>query len=348
MSNNPSGQALPAPGVRASGPGFLKRAARWLVMTQEGVLLLIIIAICIFLTYKSPVFMTGRNVGVLLSVVSMTAIAAYGMTMLMIAGEVDLSVGSLQAVVGVVVMLILNATHNLALGIGVGLAIGAVVGLVNAAATLGLGINSLIVTLAMLNILRGFAYLITQAAVQNFHKMPDFARLGNGFLGKQGVGVLGIIPLPVVYMLAIFVVMLLVMTRTTFGRYVYAVGGNPRAAALSGIRTKLIKTVAFVVMGVLAAVSGIILLSRMNSGQNNAGFGFEMQVVAAALLGGTGLGGGAGSLVGTLLAVLLLAILNNGIILLGIHSNWQMIMNGALILFAIFLDARRRHAAGLV
>ena len=347
MSNNPSGQALPAPGVRAGGPGFVKRAARWLVMTQEGVLLLIIIAICIFLTYKSPVFMTGRNIGVLLSVVSMTAIAAYGMTMLMIAGEVDLSVGSLQAVVGVVVMLILNATHNLALGIVVGLAIGAAVGLVNAAATLGLGINSLIVTLAMLNILRGFAYLITQAAVQNFHKLPDFARLGNGFLGKQGVGILGIIPLPVVYMLAIFVVILLVMTRTTFGRYVYAVGGNPRAAALSGIRTKLIKTVAFVVMGVLAAVSGIILLSRMNSGQNNAGFGFEMQVVAAALLGGTGLGGGAGSLVGTFLAVLLLAILNNGIILLGIHSNWQMIMNGALILFAIFLDARRRHAAGL-
>jgi ribose transport system permease protein len=345
VQNNPSSQTLPAHDTGVQGT--LKRVGRWLVMTQEGVLLLIIIAICIFLSSKSPVFMTGRNIGVLLSVVSMTAISAYGMTMLMISGEVDLSVGSLQAVVGVVVMLILNSTHNLALGIVVGLAIGAVVGLVNAAATLGLGINSLIVTLAMLNILRGLGYLITQAAVQNFHKLPSFARLGNGFLAKQGQGVLGFIPLPVVYMIVIFIVIWLVMARTTFGRYVYAVGGNRRAAALSGIRTKLIKTVAFVVMGVLGAVSGIILLSRMNSGQNNAGFGFELQVVAAALLGGTGLGGGAGSLVGTLLAVLLLAILNNGIILLGIHSNWQMIMNGALILLAIFLDARRRHAAGL-
>jgi ribose/xylose/arabinose/galactoside ABC-type transport system permease subunit len=102
-----------------------------------------------------------------------------------------------------------------------------------------------------------------------------------------------------------------------------------------------------VLTGVLGSVSAIILLSRMNSGQNNAGFGFEMQVVAAALLGGTGLGGGAGSLVGTFLAVLLLAILNNGVVLLGIHSNWQMILNGGLILIAIFLDARRKHAAGL-
>jgi ribose transport system permease protein len=148
-------------------------------------------------------------------------------------------------------------------------------------------------------------------------------------------------------MLVIFVVMLLIMTRTTFGRYVYAVGGNPRAAALSGIRTRMVKTVAFVVTGMAAAISAIILLSRMNSGQNNAGFGFEMQVIAAALLGGTGLGGGAGSLVGTFLAVLLLAILNNGITLLKIHPNWQMIMNGLLILLAIFLDSRRRHATGL-
>jgi ribose transport system permease protein len=195
----------------------------------------------------------------------------------------------------------------------------------------------------MLNIIRGLAYLTTQAAVQNFHKMPSFARLGNGFLD---LGLLKI-PLPIVYMLVIFVVMLLVMTRTTFGRYVYAVGGNPRAAALSGIRTRLIKTVAFVATGVAAATSAIILLSRMNSGQNNAGFGFEMQVVAAVLLGGTGLGGGAGSLVGTFLAVLLLAILNNGITLLRIHPNWSMIMNGLLILLAIFLDSRRRQAAGL-
>jgi ribose transport system permease protein len=209
--------------------------------------------------------------------------------------------------------------------------------------TLGLNINSLIVTLAMLNIIRGLAYLTTQAAVQNFHKLPSFAKLGNGFLDLGFAQ----IPLPIVYMLVIFVVMLLIMTRTTFGRYVYAVGGNPRAAALSGIRTRLIKTIAFVATGVAAAISAIILLSRMNSGQNNAGFGFEMQVVAAALLGGTGLGGGAGSLVGTFLAVLLLAILNNGITLLRIHPNWQMIMNGLLILLAIFLDSRRRQAAGM-
>jgi ribose transport system permease protein len=339
MQNTPITQPVPGRSAGRGAWSAVKRAARWLVMTQEGVLLLIIIAISAFLSFESPVFMTGRNIGVLLSVVSMTAISAFAMTVLMISGEVDLSIGSLQAVVGVVVMLVLNATGNLALGIVVGIAIGAAVGLLNAAATLGLKINSLIVTLAMLNILRGLGYLITQAAVQNFHKMPSFKQLGNGFLG--------FIPLPVIYMIAVFVVIWLLITRTTFGRYVYAVGGNPRAAALSGIRKNLIKTIAFVLTGVLASVSAIILLSRMNSGQNNAGFGFELQVVAAALLGGTALGGGAGSLVGTFLAVLLLAILNNGVVLLGIHSSWQMVLNGALILVAIFLDARRKHAAGL-
>jgi ribose transport system permease protein len=343
MEHNISEEFTPTGGAGANALDMLKRAGRWLIRTQEGVLLLIIIALCVFLTIRSPVFLTGRNIGVLFSVVSMTAITAYAMTMLMISGEVDLSVGSVQALVGVAAMIVLNQTHNLALGIVVGLVIGAAVGLVNAGATLGLNINSLIVTLAMLNIIRGLAYLTTQAAVQNFHKMPSFARLGNGFLDLGFAH----IPLPIVYMLVIFFVMLLIMTRTTFGRYVYAVGGNPRAAVLSGIRTRSIKTVAFVVTGMAAATSAIILLSRMNSGQNNAGFGFEMQVVAAALLGGTGLGGGAGSLVGTFLAVLLLAILNNGITLLRIHPNWSMIMNGLLILLAIFLDSRRRQAAGL-
>ena len=191
MQNNPSGQTLPARGVGPSVLDFLKQAGRWLVMTQEGVLLLIIIAICIFLSSRSHVFMTGRNIGVLLSVVSMTAISAYGMTMLMVAGEVDLSVGSLQAVVGVVVMIILNATHNLALGIGVGLVIGAVIGLVNAAATLGLGINSLIVTLAMLNILRGLGYLITQARYRTSTKCPPLPGWATGSSPNRARGYSG-------------------------------------------------------------------------------------------------------------------------------------------------------------
>ena len=144
-------------------------------------------------------------------------------------------------------------------------------------------------------------------------------------------------------MVVIFVVFYLVLNRTTLGRYIYVIGGNPRAAVLSGVRVKAVKTLCFVLTSVLAAVSAIILISRMNSGQNNAGVGFELQVIGAVLLGGTSLAGGQGSLIGTLLAVLLLGTLNNGIVLLGINSSWQMAVNGLLILLAVLLDARRRR-----
>lgn len=317
----------------------VKRTLRWLVRTQEGVLLLIVILLCIFLSFNTRVFLTARNVGVLLSVVSMTAVTAYAMTILMIAGEVDLSVGSMQALVGVLVMQVLNDTSSLPLGLLMGLLVGAVVGLINAGASLKLGINSLIVTLAMLSIVRGAGYVATQAAVQNFHKLPAFGDIGNGFIGP--------VPWPVAIMVAVFVILYLILNRTTFGRYIYVVGGNPQAARLAGIRVNWVKTAAFVLTGVMAALSAVILTSRMNSGQNNAGAGFELQVVGAVLLGGTGLGGGAGSLVGTFLAVLLLAILNNGIILMGINSSWQIAVNGLLIMVAVYLDARRRQALGL-
>lgn len=311
---------------------------RWMVRTQEGVLFLIVLLLCIFLSLRSPVFLTQRNISVLLSQISMTAISAVGMTLLLIAGEVDLSVGSAQAFIGVLVMQVLNQTQNLALGLMAGLGLGVILGTVNAVATLGLGINSFIVTLAMLSIVRGLAYAFTNAAVQNAHNLPEFAAIGNGFIG--------IVPTPVAVFIVVFIVFYLILSRTSFGRYIQIVGGNRRAATLSGVRVNLVKILCFIIASLLASVSAMILLSRLNSGQNNAGFGFELQVVGAALLGGTSLQGGRGSLFGTLLAVLVLGILNNGIILLGINSSWQIAVNGLLILTAVLLDARRRRRTG--
>lgn len=332
------GQTLDAGtgGVGWSRP--LSAAGQWLIRTQEGILLLTLLALCVLLANRSPVFLSERNIGLLLSQVAMTAIAAVGMTFLIIAREIDLSVGSLQALVGVAAMQALNATENLALGIAAAVLIGAIVGLVNAGLTLGLGINSFIVTLAMFSALRGLAYTFTDAAVQNQHKLASFRSVGIGFLGP--------VPWPVVVMIVVFVLFLLLLTRTTFGRYVYAVGGNPRAALLAGIPVNAVKTACFVLTGVLAALSAFLLIARMNSGQNNAGFGFELQVIGAALLGGASLLGGQGTLLGTLLAVLLLGTLNNGIVLLGINSSWQTAVNGLVILVAVFLDARRRRAVG--
>jgi ribose transport system permease protein len=316
----------------------LVEVARWLVQTQEGILLIFVVALSLFLSLTSPVFLTQRNIGVLLSQISMTAIAAFGMTALIIAGEVDLSVGSMQAFIGVLAMQILNQSKSLPLGLATALGVGALVGLLNAGLTLGLRINSFVVTLAMLSILRGSAYISTNAAVQNAHGLPEFRDLGNGFVS--------IIPWPVLIMAIVFILFYLVLNRTTLGRHIYVTGGNPRAAILAGVRVKLVKTLCFVLTSALAALSAVLLISRMNSGQNNAGFGFEMQVVGAVLLGGTSLQGGQGSLIGTLLAVLLLGTLNNGIVLLGINSNWQIAVNGLLILLAVLIDARRRRAMG--
>ncbi|MBC7812654.1 MAG: ABC transporter permease [Burkholderiales bacterium] len=310
----------------------------WLLRTQEGILFIILVVLCVVLTFASPVFLTGRNVGVLLSQVSMTAITAMGMTLLITAGEVDLSVGSMQAFIGVVVMSVINQTQDLFTGIIVGLALGALIATVSAIATLWLRINSLIATLAMLSIVRGLSYAFTSAAVQNRTTLPAFAAIGNGFIGP--------IPWPVAIFAAVFVIFYLIFSRTTFGRYVQAVGGNKRAAAMAGIRVNMVKWACFVITGMLASVSAIILLSRLNSGQNNAGFGFELEVIGAVLLGGTSLQGGRGSLIGTLFAVLLLGVLNNGIILLDINSSWQVAVNGLIILLAVFLDARRRRSVG--
>lgn len=322
----------------SGGERWLAQASHWLLHTQEGILFIIVAAIWVFLTIQSPVFFTGRNIGVLLSQVSMTAITAVGMTILLISGEIDASVGSMQAFVGVVVMSVLNSTSNLALGIAVGLAIGVAVGLINSLITLRLGINSLIATLAMLSIVRGSAFAFTEASIQNSHKLPAFAEIGNGFF-------LGV-PWPIIFFLTVFLIFYFVLSRTTFGRYVHAVGVNPEAATLAGIPVRLVKMAGFVLTAVLASFSAIILLSRLNSGQNGIGAGFELEAIGAVLLGGTSLYGGEGSMVGTFLAVLLLGTLKNGIVLLDINSSWQVAVTGLIIIIAVLLDARRRRRLG--
>jgi ribose/xylose/arabinose/galactoside ABC-type transport system permease subunit len=178
--------------------------------------------------------------------------------------------------------------------------------------------------------------------VQNDHKLPEFRQVFNGAIINTPVR----IPNPVLIMIVIFIVFGLILSRTTFGRSVYALGGNPEAAALSGIPVNRIKAACFIITGMLAALSAFMLISRMNSGQNNAGFGFELQVIGSVLLGGASLAGGKGTLLGTLLAAVLLGTVNNGIVLLGYNSNWQTAVVGLMILVAVLLDTIRRRITG--
>jgi len=297
-----------------------------------------ILVLGVTLSISSPSFLTAHNLQNLLSVTSMVGITAVGMTLLIIAGEIDLSVGSQQALIGVLTMQALNSSGSLIVALLVALGLGAVVGLVNGGLSLGLRINSFIVTLAMLSIIRGAAYVSTNAAVQNSSGVDAFMQIGNGFIAG--------VPWPLVIGLVVFVLFVVLFEKSVLGRYLAVVGGNPEAARLVGIRVRAVKLAAFVIVGALSAVSATILLSKLNSGQNNAGFGFELQVIAAVLLGGTSLFGGRGSLLGTALAVILIGTLTNGLNLLGISSRWQLVLNGVLILIAIWLDARRRAALG--
>jgi ribose/xylose/arabinose/galactoside ABC-type transport system permease subunit len=311
-----------------------KNLLKSLIRFKQFGLVILLVLVFSLLAWKSPVFLSTRNISVLLSQISMMAITAVGMTILLASGEVDLSVGSQQAFIGVLTMQALNLTNNLWVGIIIGISLGLLIGFINSVLVNELRVVSFIITLAMMFILRGLSYSTTRAAVQNLHKLEGFYNIGNGFLW--------IIPIPIIIMTIVFVIFYLLFNHTVFGGQVFAVGGNEQAASICGIRVKKIKTIGFLIVGALSSLSAIILISRMNSGQNNAGFGFEMQVIAATLLGGCTLGGGEGNLIGTMLAVLLIGVVGNGVVLLNLDSSWSMVFVGILILLSVIIDSQRK------
>lgn len=307
-----------------------------LILFNEIMLLLVLVLIAVLFSLGSPRFLSSTNILNILRDSSMAIIAGIGMTMLLITGEVDLSIGSLVAFVGVVTMDITNRTGNFFLGFIAGLALGAAAGLINGLVRTKLGVNSLIGTIAMMMILRGGVYMYSMAAVQNYHQLDTFHDFGNGYLG--------FLPIPIIVMVGLYVVFYFVINHSIAGRKLYATGGNPVAAQISGIKVDRLKILTFMMSSMLAAVAGIILVSRMNSGQPNSGTGFELTVVAGVILGGTSLAGGEGTLIGTLIGVLILRVINNGIIILQWNQDLQIIIAGIVIIIAVFIDNKRKQA----
>ena len=318
--------------VEAPRRGLGKR----IILFNEVLLLGVLALICVLIALGNPKFLSPTNILNVLRDGSMDIIAAIGMTMLLILGEVDLSIGALVAIVGVITMDVINKTHSVLAGVVAGLAVGAVTGLLNGVVRTKLRVNSLIGTIAMMMVLRGAVVIYRVAAVQNYHQIESFAMIVNGFIG--------FLPIPLLIMAVLYAVAYLVVTRTMMGRRLYATGGNATAARISGVNVDRLKIVTFMVCSTLAAVSAIILGSRMNSGQPNAGQGFEISVVAAVILGGTSLAGGEGTLVGTLLGVLILRVINNGIILLGWNQDLQIVVAGFVLIVAVYFDNMRKAA----
>lgn len=313
----------------------MKQWATRLIQNEQAGLLLALVALCVILSLLSPVFFTAINIKNVLRDAALVAIAGIGMVMVILLGEIDLSVGSTQAVAGIIAVAVLNAYDSVMLALGAALVAGAFVGLINGLLITRAHINSLIATLGMMAILRGSA-MVSTGAVSLQGTVDSFVDVGTGHWGP--------LPIPVVIAAVLLGLFLYVLHYTTFGRYIYAIGGNPQAARLSGLPVEGTRIAVFVLAGALAALSAFILASRLNSGQPNAGLGFELQVIAAVILGGISLTGGVGTLAGALIGILMLTVLSNGLVLLNVSSFYHDIARGFVIILAVYLDTRRKNS----
>lgn len=307
-----------------------------LLKYEQMALLLSLIGLCMISTIISPVFLSVNNLMNVLRTASLTAICAMGYMFVILLGEMDLSVGSMQAVVGIVSVMILNFTKNVPAALLGGLIAGAVLGCINGLLVTKAGINSLIASLGTMAILRGTAYIITNG-VSIQANIPGFEVLGTGYIGP--------FPIPFLIAVVIFAALYFVLNKTVFGRNVYAVGGNNSAARLCGINVGRIKMAAYIIVGLLTALSGYILACRLNSAQPNAGDGFEFQVISAVVLGGVSLSGGKGNLTGAVIGVLILSVLSNALVLAGVSSFYQEVSRGIVILLAVYIDSRNKRMA---
>ena len=322
----------------AAGPKRPSDFLRALLRRNETALLLCLVVLIVFFSLASGNFLTVRNITNVLGQASLAMVAGIGVGILVISGEIDVSIGSLAGAVAIPLVVIMNQTGSLELGIASALLLALVVGVVNGFLAAYVGINSLIVTLGSMFVIRGAIYLYTgQKAIPDDLALESFYQIGNGRL-------LGTVPYPAVVAIVLLVAFIYLMRHRPFGRKLYAVGGNPEVARLAGYNVKRIKFIAFVLCSLLAGISGILLSSRLGSAVHVAGLGFEFQVVAAVVLGGVSLAGGIGSLFGVALGVLILSFLANGLGMLNIATEWQLVITGLIIIAAVAFDELKRRA----
>ena len=317
---------------KGGNSGSASRLSRWL-LTREAGLVILLLAVVVLFWILEPSTRQQRVYWDLLREISPNLIAAIGVTMLMLAGEFDLSIGSMLAVTGVTTIVVFNATDNMWLGIIAGLATGPIVGSIHGYLVTRQKMNSLVTTLGSLFALRGMVYVYT-------NKTPIIDE--NGFYDFQDAyyNNLGPVPLPFVLAIILVALALIVLTQSEFGRNIYAIGGNETAARVSGIKVNLIKFILFVICAGSAAVSGMILTMQTGTGYFDSGSsGFELIVIAGVVLGGIALDGGKGSLVGTVLGVLILGMTAKGLRLMGVNTNMQLMVTGSIMILAVFMHS---------
>ncbi|MGN7477729.1 ribose ABC transporter permease [Solibacillus silvestris] len=290
--------------------------------------------IVIVITILNPSFMTTDNILNILRQVSISALIAFGMTFVILTGGIDLSVGSTLALTGAVGATMLASGMDPVLTIFTALLLGAILGAVNGIIIAKGKVAPFIATLATMTIYRGLTLVYTDGRpVSNLGNEITFQMLGKGYFFG--------IPVPVCTMILAFIALYVIMHKTTFGRRVYAVGGNEAASKLSGINVDRVKIAVYSLTGMLAALSALILTSRLNSAQPTAGTSYELDAIAAVVLGGTSLTGGKGWIFGTLVGALIIGVLNNGLNLIGVSSFFQQVVKGIVILIAVLIDRKK-------
>lgn len=300
---------------------------------RNGIILAFIILV-VGLAFASPFFMTWNNWTNILRQTAINGILAIGVTFVILARGIDLSVGSIAALSGAVAasFIVTPDPGSIPLALLCGAAVGALLGLFNGICVAWIKLPAFVVTLGMLSVARGMAYIFTDGRpISNL--APDFLWIGSG-------SILGI-PVPIVLLAGIFLIGWFTLRYTVFGRHIYAVGGSPHAARTGGILVNRVVIATYVVSGLLAAIAGIILTARTTAALPQAGVAYELDAIAAVVIGGTSLAGGRGTLIGTLMGALIIGTINNGLDLLGVSSYYQQVVKGLIIIAAVSLDASR-------
>lgn len=308
---------------------------RRIASSREAGIALVLLLAGAYLSFSTTTFLTISNLSILARQVSLTAIIAVGMTMVILLGDIDLSVGSVVALSTVVTgFLIVKAGVPFPLGVLAGLLVGVLIGLINGTLVIRTGVPSFIVTLGMMGVARGFALVITKGS--SISGLPStYLKLGQGYwLG---------VPIPVIILIVIAIVAHIFLSRMKTGRHIYFTGSNAEAALLSGINVNKIKLLVFTVCSTLAATEAVIETSRMNAAQPAAGAGYELTAIGAVIIGGASLFGGEGTILGTLLGATLLGLITNGLILLGVSAYWQQVFSGSIIILAVTMDMWRQR-----
>lgn len=323
----------------------LKRTGK--APVQKLVILLGLFVLFTFFSIVSPNFLTISNISGILLATMINGLLACGATYIIITGGIDLSIGTNMTLTSVLTgMLIVQAGVPLVIGIIMGILIGMTIGAVNGVMVTKMNLPPFIATLGMQMVTKGVSIVLTDGTPIYFTDYPQFQKLAGGSVIQDALGSIGIenvnIPNGVIIMLIVAVIMGYVLSKTKLGRYIYAIGSNREATRLSGVKVWKWELSAYMIGGTMSGIAAILMSSRLNSANPSLGSGYEMDAVAACVIGGASLAGGEGSISGTIIGAFIISVLTNGLRILSVPTEWQTVLTGLIIIFAVYADVIRK------